>query len=104
MNTGTKRPRWWRAEFLSARDFVQHAVLILLGFGVAQLCGLREYTSVLNGTVGSTDVSPQTAALLGILYVLIYLAAILGVPMLLIAAALMTFWEKRRTTKPDVHA
>jgi hypothetical protein len=100
MNTAEamRRP-WWAADSFSPRDFVRHAGLIFVVFVVAHLCGLREYTSVLNGTTGSIDMNPQTAALLGVLYVLIYLGTILGVPMLLIAAGLMTIWGKRKAQK-----
>jgi hypothetical protein len=95
-NSMTAQRRWWSADFFSPRDFVRRAVLILVVFVVVQLCGLREYTSVLNGTTGSVGMNPHTAALLGMLYVLVYLGTILGVPMLLIAAALMTIWNKRQ--------
>ena len=81
------------APLLVERRFFAKAIssgagLIFVVFVVAHLCGLREYTSVLNGTTGSMAY-PRTP-LVGVLYVLIYLGTILGVPMLLIAAALMT--------------
>jgi hypothetical protein len=41
-------------------------------FAVIHLFGLREYTSVLNGTTGAVDMNPDDAALLGIIYVLFY--------------------------------
>lgn len=88
--------RFWdlcAADFLSPKDFVRHAVLVLLVFGVAHLAGLREYTSVLNGTTGAVGVDMETATLLGVGYVLAYLAAILFVPILLIAAALVAAWQ-----------
>ena len=91
------RPRklhWWSADFFSARDFVRHGVLTLLVFVVIHLLGLREYTSVLNGTTGALNMNPDNAALLGIVYVLFYLAAILLAPICFISAGLLTVWEK----------
>ena len=42
-----------QAEFLSPKDLLQRAGAISVLFLVAHLAGLREFTSVLNGTVGS---------------------------------------------------
>lgn len=86
--------RWWNAKFFSAKDFVRHAILLLISFAVIHFCGLREFTSFLNGTTGSLEMDPDTAALLGALYVLTYLATILGVPILLIAVGLIKAWGK----------
>ncbi len=61
---------------------MRHAVLVLLVFGLAHTAGLREYTSVLNGTTGAVGMDMETATLLGITYVLLYLAAVLVVPIL----------------------
>jgi hypothetical protein len=82
------------ADFLSPKDFVRHAVLVLAVFALVHLCGLREYTSVLNGTTGAVGMDMETATLLGVGYVLVYLAAILLAPILLIAAALVAVWQK----------
>ena len=71
---------WWSADFFSAKDFVRHGVLVLIVFAIFHLLGLREHTSVLNGTTGVAGVNPTNAALLGILYVLFYLGAILLAP------------------------
>ena len=87
-------PRWWEADLFSAKDFVRHAVLVCLIFAVAHFCGLREFTSVLNGTTGSTELDWQTAAALGVTYVLLYLAFVLGVPTMLLAATLLALWHR----------
>jgi phosphotransferase system glucose/maltose/N-acetylglucosamine-specific IIC component len=94
--------RFWDlcgADFFSPKDFVRHAILIVLVFAVMHALGLREYTSVLNGTTGSVEMDPTYAALLGIVYILFYLAAILLAPILLIAAGLITAWQRIRTRK-----
>jgi hypothetical protein len=84
---------------LSSKDFVRHAVLVCLIFAVAHFCGLREFTSVLNGTTGSTDLDWQTSAVLGVTYILLYLAFVLLAPTMILAAALLALWRKfiRRT-------
>lgn len=96
MNRGDKHStrNFWSADFLSAKDFLRHGVLMLLAFGVLHLMGLREFTSVLNGTIGTVDMNPDNAALLGILYVLFYLGAILLAPILFIAAGLLVLWKR----------
>ena len=68
--------------------------MIALAYLVIHFCGLRDYTSVLNGTTGSLNVSWGTAAALGVTYVLSWLAFILLVPILLIAAALLVLWKR----------
>ena len=87
--TERKARHWSDAEFFSPKDFVRHAVLIGLAFAVVHACGLREYTSVLNGTTGSMNLGWETSVLLGIIYILFYLAFILVAPMLILAAAIL---------------
>jgi phosphotransferase system glucose/maltose/N-acetylglucosamine-specific IIC component len=87
------------ADFFSPKDFVRHAMLIVLVFALIHALGLRDYTSVLNGTTGSVEMDPGDAALLGIVYILFYLAAILLAPILLIAAALIEVWQRIRDQK-----
>ena len=87
------------ADFFSPKDFVRHALLILVVFGLAHFCGLREYTSVLNGTTGAVCMDMKTATLLGVAYILLYLAAILIVPVLLIAARIILVWHGIETRK-----
>jgi hypothetical protein len=84
----------WRSEFFSPKDFVQRAAMISIAFALAHIFGLREYTSVLNGTIGSIGTSWQTSAVLGVTYILLYLATILLVPTLLLAAVLVIAWRK----------
>ena len=93
-----KPAHWWSAEMFSPKDFVRHAVLILLVFGIVHLLDLRDYTSVLNGTPGATGMDPTNAALLGILYVLCYLAAILAAPIFFLTAGFLVVWKKFKTS------
>ena len=84
----------WRAEFLSPKDFVRRAVVITLLYLAASLAGLREFTTVLNGTMGSVELGWRVSAFLGMAYILLYLAFVLLVPILLLAAGLLTIWQK----------
>lgn len=97
--------RFWRmcsANFLSPKDFVRHAVLILVLFGIVHLAGLREYTTIVTGTTGSLTVGRETAALFGVGYLLLYMAAMVLAPMLLIAAGLLAGWNKFKSrTSPS---
>ena len=79
-----------RAEFLSAKDLLQRAVAISVMFLVAHLAGLREFTSVLNGTIGSVAAGWNLSAFLAIIYILLYLAFVILVPILILAAIILT--------------
>jgi hypothetical protein len=95
MRQFSSRPKWFRrAEFLSARDLIQHALAVSVIFLIVHLCGLREFTSVLNGTMGSTQVSRGVAAFLGIIYVVVYVGFVVLVPILILAAGLLKIGER----------
>jgi phosphotransferase system glucose/maltose/N-acetylglucosamine-specific IIC component len=85
---------WWRADFFSPKDFVRRALLIGAAFAVVQLLGWREFTSVLNGTAGSVEMSWAAAATRGLAYIFLYFAWVLIVPILLLAAGLSVAWRK----------
>lgn len=89
------------ADFFSPKDFIRHAVLIVFVFGVAHLFGLREYTSFLNGTAGSVELGYELSTLLGVTYLLLYFAVVLLVPILILAALLVSLWLKHQASKSD---
>ncbi len=97
----------WKADPFSPTAFVVRAVLITVLFCFSELVGLREYTTFLSGTSANLNVSWQTAATLGLIHVLLYVAFILLVPVSLIAAGLLLIWNRgtgrRRilTQQPD---
>ncbi len=86
----TKRP------LPSAHYFLQWAGLLTALFLIVNIAGMRPFTSVLNGTIGSTTLDWQTASFLGAAYVMVYLAFVLGAPTLIIAAGILTLWRKLR--------
>jgi len=84
----------WRAEFLSPKDMVRHAVIIAVLYLVVHLAGLREFTSILNGTMGSPELGWTVSAFLGLAYIFAYLAFVLLVPILLLAATFLAVWKR----------
>jgi len=84
----------WQAEFLSPKDLLRRAIVITILYGVVELAGLRDFTSILNGTMGSLDMSWRLSAFLGLGYIFAYLAFVLLVPILVIAAVILIFWGK----------
>ena len=83
-----------RAEFLSARDLLQRALGLSGLFLLAHLAGLREFTSVLNGTVGSVAAGWKLSSFLALVYILLYLAFVILVPVLVLAALILAVWRQ----------
>jgi hypothetical protein len=88
--------RLWRAEFLSPKDLTKRAILITVVYIIAHAAGLKEFTTVLNGTIGSVQLGFGISAFLGLSYVFAYLAFVLLVPILLLAAAMLAAWKRFR--------
>jgi hypothetical protein len=84
----------WRAEFLSPKDFLRRALVISLLFLIAHLADLREFSSLLNGTTGSVELGWRLSAFFGLSYIVLYLAFVLLVPILILAAALLVLWQR----------
>jgi hypothetical protein len=95
-----------KAEFLSARDLWQRAAGVSGLFLLAHLAGLRVFTSVLNGTVGSTAVDAKLGAFLAAVYILLYLAFVILVPVSILAAILLMVWQRcvrKEENNPTTH-
>ena len=84
----------WKADTFSSTAFVARACIITMFFGISELAGLREYTTFLSGTSANLNVSWQTAATLGLIHLLLYVAFILLVPASLIAAGLLVAYRR----------
>lgn len=80
--------------FLSVRDLILRPIVITVFFAIAHFCGLREYTSFISGTAPTTSFSPTVAGFFGLSYLVLYFAFMLLVPILLIAAGLVTLWNR----------
>jgi hypothetical protein len=83
-----------RAEFLSVRDLLQRAGTIGGVFLVLHLAGFREFTGVLNGTIGSLTLGWNLSAFLAIIYIVFYLAFVILVPVLVLAAFILKIWQQ----------
>jgi hypothetical protein len=84
----------WRADTFSPKAFVLRAILITVLSGISELLGLREYTTFLSGTSANVNLSWQTASVLGVIHLLLYVGFILLVPVSLIAAGLLAVWNR----------
>jgi len=84
----------WRAEFLSPKDLVRRALVIAVLYFIVSAFSLREFTTILNGTMGSVSLGWHMSLFLGLLYIASYLAFVLGAPILLIAAGILLLWKK----------
>lgn len=83
----------------SPRYLLEWAAMLTILFVIVHLAGLREFTSVLNGTVGSTHLSWQTASFLGAAYIFVYLGFVILVPILILAAGILKIWQRMVTAK-----
>ena len=81
---------WIRAPFLSSRWLLSRAALILVCLGVFHLLGWRDNVSFLSGTPSDDEQSRLFAVASGVTYALVYFAAVVGVPILVIAAVLLS--------------
>ena len=84
----------WKAGAFSPTAFVVRAIIIAVCFCVSELLGLKEYTTFLSGTSANLTMTWQTAATLGLIHLLLYVAFILLVPVSLITAGLLIAWNQ----------
>jgi hypothetical protein len=85
-----------RAEFLSPKDMLQRAAAISGLYLLVHLAGFREDTSVLNGTIGSVALGWDLSTFLAAVYIMLYLAFVLLVPVLLLGAGILVVWQRLR--------
>jgi hypothetical protein len=81
-------------EFFSAKYFFLRAGALIVLFFVAHLLGWREYTTFLSGTPANPQLSFQTSAFYGMIYIALYLGVVLIAPILALAAGLLTLWYR----------
>ncbi len=91
---GNKPAIFQRAEFLSPKDLLQRAAAISVVFLLAHLAGLREYTAVLNGTIGSVKLGWNLSAFLAAVYIALYLVVVVLVPVLILAAVILLVGQR----------
>ncbi len=86
--------RVWKADAFSPTAFVARAGIIAVCYCLSELAGLREYTTFLSGTSANLNMSWQTAATLGLIHLLLYVAFILLVPVSLLTAGLLLLRDR----------
>lgn len=92
--TNKKLAVFQRAEFMSPKDMLQRAAAICILYLLVHLAGFREYTGILNGTIGSVALGWKLSTFLAGIYIMLYLAFVLLVPVLVLAAAILTVWQR----------
>jgi hypothetical protein len=88
-----------RLALVSPRGFLAMAALVGALYGALHLAGIREDTAILSGT---EPPGGAASAALGLLYVCLHFAWVLGAPILVLAAgvyAAMEHWIIRGTLK-----
>jgi hypothetical protein len=91
--------QFWQAELFSPAGFVQRALMISAIYLLVHLAGLREYTSVLNGTVGPDSAGWASSAFFGVAYIIIYLVFVILAPVLVLAAGILAVWRRHTGKK-----
>ena len=86
-------------QLLSPADLLLKAAFIVVAFGICELAGLREHTTIISGTTASPGISPALSAVWAALYMVVYFALVVLVPILVFAAGLLFLanrWFYRR--------
>lgn len=91
---GRRPPAFPRPELLSPKSMLRCAGMISVLFLAVHLAGLRSFTCILNGTVGSLALGWQISQVLALGYIFIYLMFVLLVPVLLLAAMFLAVWQR----------
>ena len=81
-------------KLCSPGGFASRAGLILVSFLVAHLAGLREYASILSGTMPQGLFGRAVDQFLAVSYIVLYLGAVVVAPILAIAALVFFALEK----------
>jgi hypothetical protein len=83
-----------RAPFFSPRGFTTRALLLGVLFAFCELIGWREHTTFISGTATSAEIGINSSVMLGVIYLLAYFGCVLVAPALLLAAAILSAWQR----------
>ena len=84
----------FKAGFLSPKYLLLRALALGLIFGVVHIAGLRDYSAFLSGTAASVSAGMKLSSFYGMIYIAAYIGCVVVAPILLLAAALLTLWNK----------
>ena len=80
----------YKAPMFSPKGFLARAIFISAAFLIFHAIGLRQYTTILSGTSQSGDTADMWAVFVGMTYIVLYFAFVLGVPILILASAVFS--------------
>lgn len=86
-------------EILSPKGLLVRAAVLAVVFVILHLVGLRDFAGFLCGTLEAEEGMRELSALLGFVYVIMYLAFVVVAPILVIAAGLLFAAEKKPTSR-----
>lgn len=84
-----------RAPMFSPAGFLVRATVLTLLFAVTHLAGWRDHVSILSGTVPVGALGREATVGFGVAYVMLYFAVVLAVPVLILAAGIFAFLQRR---------
>ena len=93
MNTKNIKSRFlnlYRAPIFSPKGFLVRAAVIGVIYLALHAAGFREYTSIVCGSSPTGNPADTFSNVLGVAYLVFYFACVIGVPMLLIAAGILS--------------
>jgi hypothetical protein len=93
------KPKRRRTEFFTARYFLTRGLELAGLFLIAHLAGLREYTTFLSGTTGDLGTTVERSGVYGTIYIVLYLGCVVVAPVFVLAAGLLTLWNKARRSR-----
>ena len=91
MSEAPARPRF---TLVSPAGFLAAAALISALYGLAHLAGLRAYTTILSGSAPPGGGDPNAATALGLAYLALHFACVIGAPILVLAAGVLRGLER----------
>lgn len=89
-----------RLALISPAGFLAAAVSISALYALAHLAGLRAYTTILSGSAPPGGGDPGAATVLGLAYVALHFACVIGAPILVLAAGVLRGLERRAGSRP----
>lgn len=99
MSTAEAKSAPRSTPLFSPRGFLLRAAALLVLFLIAHLAGWREHTSILCGTATSAAGWSRLGGTLGLVYVIVYSIAVVGVPILVLAAGLLALLQRLATKR-----
>lgn len=81
---------------ISPRSLLVTAAALAIAFGLSHLAGLRHYAGFLSGSAPASTGDGALPAAFGVLYVLLYFACVVIVPILALAAGILAVLTRRR--------